>query len=121
MKHLKIQIENLLLELCDNVYLEHADDDSLFPYLVYSLSSGTRYEDSIIYFLDVDVWDKAETTENIDDIEKKLRTLNKLNYIDDDIQFTMYFDRVINTKSEHKELKRYTIIFEIKCIERSKK
>lgn len=119
MKHLKIQIENLLLELCDNVYLESADNDSPFSYLVYNLSDGVFREGQTIYYLDIDIWDKSETTINIDELAKKLKKLDKTTYIDKDVQFTMYFDRLLNAKSEHIELKRYTMIFEIRAIERS--
>ena len=98
MKYLKIEIEKILLEICKNVYLESADNDSPFPYLVYSISNAVNNGDLHSYILDVDVWDKSQTTENI--------------------QFTMYYNRTINTKSEHLELKRYTVMFEIRAIER---
>jgi len=117
-KFLKIQIEKILLEICKNVYLESADDDSPFPYLVYNIENAVNNGDIHSYFLDVDVWDKSQTTVNIDELERKLKKLDKTNYIDENIQFTMYYDRTINTKSEHIELKRYTVMFEIRAIER---
>lgn len=118
MKYLKIEIEKILLEICKNVYLESADDDSPFPYLVYNIENAVNNRDIQSYFLDVDVWDKSQTTVNIDELERKLKKLDKTSYIDENIQFTMYYDRTINTKSEHIELKRYTVIFEIRAIER---
>nr|DAY22807.1 MAG TPA: PORTAL PROTEIN, 15 PROTEIN, HEAD PROTEIN, VIRAL INFECTION, TAILED.2A [Caudoviricetes sp.] len=118
MKYLKIEIEKILLDICKNVYLESADDDSPLPYLVYSISNAVNNGDLHSYILDVDIWDKSETTRNIDDLEKKLKKIDKTTYIDENIQFTMYYDRTINTKSEHLELKRYTVMFEIRAIER---
>ena len=118
MKYLKIEIEKILLEICKNVYLESADNDSPFPYLVYSISNAVNNGDLHSYILDVDVWDKSENTVNIDELEKKLKKLVKATYIDENIQFTMYYDRTINTKSEHLELKRYTVMFGIRAIER---
>lgn len=119
MKHLKAKIEEMLLEICDNVYLEEAENDSLFPYLVYGLRNGINNHSQIIYTLDIDVWDEAETTESIDELSSKLKKLDEVTYIDENIQFAIYFDRLLNTKSEHKELKRYTLIFEVRAIERS--
>nr|DAK86830.1 MAG TPA: Protein of unknown function (DUF3168) [Caudoviricetes sp.] len=118
MKYLKIEIEKILLEICKNVYLEIAEDDSPFPYLVYNIENAVNNGDIHSYFLDVDVWDKSQTTVNIDELERKLKKLDKTSYIDENIQFTMYYDRTINTKSEHIELKRYTVMFEIRAIER---
>ena len=118
MKYLKIEIEKILLEICKNVYLASAEDDSPFPYLVYNIENAVNNGDIHSYFLDVDVWDKSQTTVNIDELERKLKKLDKTSYIDENIQFTMYYDRTINTKSEHIELKRYTVMFEIRAIER---
>ena len=119
MRYLKAKIEEILLELCENVFLENAEDDCSFPYLVYDLKNGVHNQGQIFYFLDVDVWDKSETTETIDELSSKLKKLDKTSYIDENIQFTMHFDRLLNSKSEHKELKRYTMIFEVRAIERS--
>lgn len=119
MKYLKIEIEKILLEICKNVYLENADNDSIFPYIVYTISNTINNGDIHSYFLDIDLWDKSETTINIDELAKKIKKLDKITYIDENIQFTMYYERIINTKSEHIELKRYTMIFEIRAIERS--
>lgn len=119
MNHLKAKIEEIMMEICDNVFLEEAEDDSPFPYLVYSLRNGINNYSQMIYTLDADVWDKSETTEQIDQLTKELKKLDETAYIDENIQFAIYFDRLLNTKSEHKELKRYTLIFEVRAIERS--
>ena len=118
MKYLKIEIEKILLEICKNVYLESADSDSLFPYLIYNISNVVNNGVIHSYFLDVDIWDKSDTTIKIDELEERLKKLDKTTYINENIQFTMYYDRTINTKSEHIELKRYTVMFEIRAIER---
>lgn len=119
MKHLKARIEEMLSTICDRVFLESAEDDSPFPYLVYFLENGTNYYGMMTYTLDIDVWDKAETTVNIDELSDKLKKLHQTTYIDDNIQFVLYFDRLINSKSEHKDLKRYTLMFEVRATERS--
>lgn len=118
MKYLKIEIEKLLAEICPNVFLETAEDDAETPYLVYSLSSGAHVEGQMRYLLDVDIWDRSETTEGIDELQQKLKALHKTTYIDGNIQFALYFDRLLNAKSEAKNWKRYTCIFEVRAVER---
>lgn len=118
-KTLKIQLENILSDITPNVFLESAEDDSIYPYVVYNLKEASKNEDSEVYFLDVDIWDKNDTTVNVDDLASKLKKLNKLSYIDDNIQFSLYYDRTLNPKSESKEWKRYVVIFELRVLERS--
>ncbi len=119
MKHLTAKIEEMLLAICPNVFLDEAEDDSSFPYLVYSVKNGVNNYSQMIYTLDIDIWDKAQTTEGIDELAKAIKKLDEVCYIDENIQFVLYFDRIINTKSEHKELKRYTCMFEVRAMERS--
>lgn len=118
-KNLKIQLENILSDISPNVFLESAEDDSISPYMVYNLKEASKNEDSEIYFLDVDIWDKNDTTVNVDDLASKLKKLHKLSYIDENIQFSLYYDRTLNPKSESKEWKRYVVIFELHVLERS--
>ena len=87
--------------------------------MVYNLKEASNNEDSEVYFLDVDIWDKNDTTVNVDDLASKLKKLHKLSYIDENIQFSLYYDRTLNPKSESKEWKRYVVIFELRVLERS--
>lgn len=118
-KNLKIKIENILSQITPNVFLESAEDDSIYPYMVYNLKEASNSEDTEVYFLDVDIWDKNDITVNVDDLASKLKKLNKLSYIDESIQFSLYYDRTLNPKSESKEWKRYVVIFELRVLERS--
>lgn len=120
MKYLKTVIEKRLEKICNNVFLEDSEDDSPFPYLVYSIANGVNNRPGQhIYTLFVDIWDRGETTRIIDDFAKKLKKLDAETYIDKNLQYSMYFDRILNTKSEHKDLKRKTLVFELRVIERS--
>lgn len=118
MKYLKIEIEKMLQEAHPNVYLSDAEYDSDTPYLVYHLTSGTHREGQISYFLDVDVWDKAETTEKIDEITTALKRLHRRTHNDEHIQFTIYFDRVLIAPSKDREWKHALISFEVRAIEK---
>ena len=85
MKHLKAKIEELLFAICTNVFLEDAEDNSPFPYLVYSIKNGVNNHSQMIYTLDIDIWDKAETTEGIDELAKAIKKLDEVCYIDKNI------------------------------------
>lgn len=119
MKHFKIEMENLLKDITNNVYLEQADDINTYPYLVYSINQR-RIQDKMSYFtLYIDIWDKSGDTQNVDELERKVRNLDKASYIDNKIQFNLHYDRTLNVGSEDKQFKRYTVIFEVHLLERS--
>ena len=119
MKKLKTKLQKTLKECCANVYFENAPDTATVPYLVYDLTQGIASGVQTIYLMDVDVWDKNESSERVDNICKKLRELNGRTYIDAQIQFSMYFDRVVNAKSENKNWKRKRVVLQVRTIERS--
>ena len=119
MRKLKVEIRNKLLTVCPNVYFESAPDTAIGPYIVYDLTQGMANEDQTLINMDVDIWDKNKSTVNIDTIFKQTLKLNKINFINDDIQFSLHFDRFINTKSESLDWKRITAIFQIRYMERS--
>ena len=115
MRELKKQLRNTLLSICPNVYaFEKAPADGPVPYLTYDLSQGTNIEDQIVWIVDIDIWDKNINEINVDDLVKKLKKLNRFNFINDKIQFSMHLDRIINTKSESLDWKRKTIVFNIR-------
>ena len=118
MQKLKKELVTLLKGVCPNVYFENAFDTSSTPYLVYDLTQGVEREGQMIWNLDIDVWDRNSSSLNVDDLCKKLRALDRTSHIDDKIQFSMHLDRIINTKSESKEWKRKTVIFELRYMER---
>lgn len=119
MQSLKKEIVKVLKVACPNVYFEHAPADSSTPYLVYDLAEGIGLNGFINVILDIDIWDKDQSSANVDSLAKALRKLDGFNYINQDIQFRMYFDRNLNSKSESQEWKRNTTMFTIKLLERS--
>lgn len=120
MRHLKTQLTTQLKNVYPKVYYENAPDDAVFPYVVYSLGSSYNNRANCIYTLDLDVWDKSTSSKKVDDITKDLiKKLDLTGYIDEEIQYSLYFDRTVDTGSEDKTLKRKTVIFELRYTERS--
>ena len=66
---LKELVQTKLKTLTTNVYFENADTKAMYPHIVYSfgeLNLGDLSRED--YTLDVDVWDKGETTDIIDNL-----------------------------------------------------
>lgn len=120
MRDFKIQFTKILREVNPNIYYENAPDDAPFPYIVYSIGSSYNNRPNAIYTLDIDVWDKNTSSKRVDELLSQInKKLNMTNYIDDKIQFSLFYDRTINSGSEDKTLKRKTIIFELRYTERT--
>ena len=119
MRKLKVEIRNKLLTVCPNVFFESAPDTAPCPYIVYDLTQGLNIGDQTVINMDIDIWDKNKSTVNIDTILDNVKKLNRVNFINEDIQFSLHFDRFINTKSESLEWKRITAIFQVRYMERS--
>ncbi len=119
MKQIKSKIEEMIASINERVFLNEASDDSKYPYIVYSLGTGVNLEGLMSYTLDINIWDDSDTTERIDDLEKEIKKLDKTTYIDENVQFTLYFDRIIPTGTKERGIKRNTLIFEVRAIERS--
>lgn len=121
MRNLKIQLTAILRAIFARVYYEDAPDDALFPYIVYSFGASYSNRYNEIVPLDIDVWDNNSSSANVDEIVADLkRNLEGLRYIDDEIQFVLYYDRMLDTDSEDKTLKRKTVSFELRYAERRK-
>ncbi len=120
MTKLRTEIVKILEGACPRVFFENASDDSQTPYLVYDFAQSILIvPNQLAIVMDVDIWDKRDHSENVESIEKSLRNLDKTLYIDEHIQFSMHYDRTINTKSEDKNWKRKTVTFEVRVMERS--
>ena len=66
--------------------------------------------------LDIDVWDKSTSTENVDIIaEKIIEALDRCSFRNKKIIFTSWFITLANIQSEDKTLKRKTIKFEVQA------
>lgn len=120
MRDLKIQLSKQLKAVHPRVYFENAPDDAIYPYIVYSFGSSYTNRANEIYALDIDVWDKNQSSRAVDELLSKInKALNMTSYIDDKIQYSLYYDRKLDTGSDDKTLKRKTIVFELRYAERS--
>lgn len=117
---LKKLIMTQLKTLTSNVYYEIAADNALYPHIVFSfkmINLGDLWRQD--YTLDVDVWDKGQSTTRIDslcdDIEK---LLHMQNLPQTDILPTFYLIDRRSILDEDKSIKHRLVRFQIQNYER---
>ena len=118
MRKLKIVITKILKQVYPDVFYESAHDDAPYPYLVYAFGSGFNNRHNEIIPLDVDIWDLNESSQEIDEIMTELKRLDGKCYTDEDMQFSLYYDRTLDTSPEDRNHKRMNVTFELRYHER---
>lgn len=113
-------IKTKLSTVASNVYYEVADEDALYPHVVFSfqqinLGDLSRQD----YELDVDVWDKGEETETVENLCDSIEhLLHGANLPQKNILPTFYLiDRRI-LFDEDKEIRHRVVRFQIQNYER---
>ncbi len=113
-------IKTKLSTVASNVYYEVADEDALYPHVVFSfqqinLGDISRQD----YELDVDVWDKGEETETVENLCDSIEhLLHGANLPQKNILPTFYLiDRRI-LFDEDKEIRHRVVRFQIQNYER---
>ena len=75
MINLRKQLTTILKTVCPRVHYQDAHENETLPYIVYDITSvlpNGENNDSV--FLDVDIWDSNEKSDNIEGLLKNLRT-----------------------------------------------
>lgn len=112
-KNLKRELKSILLPISE-ISFNLMPKDKIFPHIVGDLTVAQYKEGLYTFVFDIDVWDRNETTENVDNLtEKIIESLDRLKHISSDFLFTCYLTNIINVQSEDRTLKRNTIKFEI--------
>lgn len=113
-------IKTKLSTVASDVYYEVADEDALYPHVVFSfqqinLGDLSRQD----YELDVDVWDKGEETETVENLCDSIEhLLHGANIPQKNILPTFYLiDRRI-LFDEDKEIRHRVVRFQIQNYER---
>jgi len=120
MIRLRQSIMQVLLDYHDRVYFQKASNDKPFQNVVYNLTNSFTDTDQEIFNLDVDIWDNQDDTTDLETIASNIwRGLNRLNYIDEDIQFSIYrANRLPPLDEDEKNIKRRKLIFQLRYFDR---
>lgn len=115
LSYLREHLIQLLKTLNNNVYYEKADDEGLFPHVVFSLSKVKSFNRSD-FILEVNVWDNMEKSENgtirLEDLTDDIEDLfDEYSFIDDQMQFRTYKSTRNNVEDTNKNLRRRRLTF----------
>jgi hypothetical protein len=109
-----------LKTLTSNVYYEIAADNALYPHIVFSfkmINLGDLWRQD--YTLDVDVWDKDQSTTRIDSLCDEIeKLLHMQNLPQTDILPTFYLIDRRSIIDEDKSIKHRLVRFQIQNYER---
>lgn len=118
---LKKLVQTQLKTVATNVYYEVADDKAVYPHLVFSfrrldLNDLSRQD----YILQVDVWDRSNKTQVVDDLADGVENLLQAqNLPQTDILPTFYLIDRKMVEDEDKMIRHRQIQFQVQNYERS--
>jgi len=118
---LKKLVQTQLKTVATNVYYEVADDKAVYPHLVFSfrrldLNDLSRQD----YILQVDVWDRSNKTQVVDDLADEVENLLQAqNLPQTDILPTFYLIDRKMVEDEDKMIRHRQIQFQVQNYERS--
>jgi len=120
MINLRNAIMKKLKEFHPVAYSEQAPKKANFPYVVYSFPNSFSKEGQEVFILDIDIWDNQEDTTALETLASSVwKGLNRLHYIDENIQFSIYqSSRLPELEDDNPAIKRRKLIFELKYFER---
>ena len=117
---LKLLVQTKLKTVATNVYHEIAKENALYPHVVFQfrridLSDLSRQD----YILEVDVWDKRESSTTVDNLTDSIENLLQAeNLPQDHVLPTFYLMDRATIPDEDKEIKHRRIQFQIQNYER---
>ena len=117
---LKYLVQAKLKTLTANVYFEIANEKVLYPHIVFNfrrIDLGDLWRQD--YILEVDIWDKRDSSLQVDDLADQVENLLQAeNLPQDNVLPTFYLIDRQNIPDENKEIKHQRVQFQIQNYER---
>lgn len=115
---LRRQLQIIFKTVTDNIHYELAPETSPYPYLVYELSELTYSYGKVVLQLEINILDYGTSTTIVETMSDTLQnTLNKLYFINNEIQFTIYSLNKNTIQEDDKKIRRRRLTFEIQLHE----
>lgn len=117
---LKRLVQTKLKTVTAKVYHEIADDKALYPHIVFTfrrvdLGDLSRQD----YILEVDVWDKGNSTQTVDNLADSVENLLQAeNLPQDNVLPTFYLINRQNILDEDKQIRHRRVQFQVQNYER---
>lgn len=113
-RELKKQIRDELKDIGYPVGFNSVPDMAIYPHVILDLPTDMYQEGLHNLSLDIDVWDKADSTQNIDTIaETIISRLNRICLRDNNHHAVIHLLSMGSFASEDPTLRRKTLIFNI--------
>lgn len=111
-----------LKKVCSNVYYERADEEKLYPHIVFSFHDTSMpqdmWRDDVI--MNVDVWDKGYSAIRVEDLcDEVEKALNGANKPQESILPTFFYVSKNTLEDEDKSIRHRVIKFQIQNYERN--
>ena len=111
--YIRKALVSLFSSITPNVFYAQANSQVAFPYIVFELNLVAE-ENYGSYSLEVDVWDKGNNVNNLENICDSLEKLDRTLHTDENISFVMYFESKVIVEDSDKELKRRRLVYNLK-------
>jgi hypothetical protein len=112
-------VRGKLYTLCQYVYYVLADDDAMYPHIVFNLSRSAKYDlarDDITLDVDIFTKDEKEAQDLADAVEKMF---NNLNDPQNNFLPTFFTERITNVIESDKSIRHKSVEITVQNYERS--
>lgn len=117
---LRLLIKNMLETVCENTFFERADEDKMYPHIVFCydfISTGDSHRHDAT--VDIDLWDRGTSAVRIEDMADAVEDLfNNQNKPQDTILPTFYLAGRKTVPDEDKTIKHRLIQVMVQNYER---
>jgi hypothetical protein len=114
-RELKKEIRSRLIDLGCPVGFNSVPDNEIYPHIILDLPTDAYQEGAHNMSLDIDVWDKSESTKNVDEISEGV--IARLNRICLDLSKSYSVLHLLSMgsfESDDPTLRRKTLIFNLR-------
>ena len=117
-REIKREIKKMVSDVVDLSY-EIYPENAMFPHAVGFIRNSFYQEGLYNIVLDIDVWDRNQSTKNIDEISEKIvKRLDKWSFINDKVHFVVYLTSEFYVEDKENTLRRKTCTFEVQARKR---
>lgn len=117
---LRKSLNSILKQYVDRVYYEQSPDGATHPYVVFEMSELSHDDGKTLMEMELNVVDYGTDTSEVEELADTLqKNLNKMDYINAFIQFSVYRGLRERVEEEDKQIIRRRLTFEVHLNERS--
>lgn len=114
-REIKKQIKNMVDPVTPLSYEVHPERE-VFPHAVGFMGNSFVREGLYNIVLDIDIWDRNQSTKNIDEIAQEIiNRLDRWAFTNEKVHFSIYLVNEFYVEDEDKSIRRKTCIFDVQA------